>query len=277
VIAAAPKTTNIYLLDSTGTPIQTISDGAIKTVDLTFTGEYGAAGTLEPAGGAVKFFMKTRNSIVWTYPVGGKVESVAIQKKYQCMEPFPRHDVDVSGISRYTTSDGKVKFIICQGYTSMNISVTLSNHGDYGEWVFVSLYAYSSSNNTIVLIGSALAYVTAGGNPTVGMNWTTTNVPYYGNYTLQATVGAVQNENHLADNEFIDSGFNVTGVGDITSNAFLVPDRVVLVQDVSSASSKYGSATGQALYNPNCDLNGDGKILVQDVSRICSLYGTRYP
>jgi len=277
VIAAAPKTTNIYLLDNTGTPIQTISDGAIKTVDLTFTGEYGVAGTLEPVGGAIKFFMKTRNSIVWTYPVGGKVESVAIQKKYQCMEPFPRHDVDVSGIKRYTTSDGKVKFIICQGYTSMNISVTLSNHGDYGEWVFVSLYAYSSSNNTILLIGNALAYVTVGGNPTVAMNWTTTNVPYYGNYRLQATVGAVQNENHLADNEFIDSGFNVTGVGDITSKAFLVPDRDVKAPDVSLVSSKYGAKTGEALYDPNCDLNGDLRILAQDVSRISSLFGTHYP
>jgi hypothetical protein len=159
----------------------------------------------------------------------------------------------------------------------MNITITLSNHGNFGEWVLVSLYAYSSSNNTIVLIGSKTAFVPVGGNPTVAMNWTTTNVPYYGNYKLQATVGAVQNENHLADNEFIDSGFNVTGVGDITSKAFLVPDRDVKAPDVSLVSSKYGAKTGEALYDPNCDLNGDLRILAQDVSRISSLFGTHYP
>jgi hypothetical protein len=277
IVAAAPVTTNIYLLNNTGALLQKISDGAIKTVDLTFTGEYGVAGTLEPAGGAVKFFMKTRNSIVWTYPVGGRVESVAIQKKYQCLEPFQHHDVDVSNVTRYMTSDGKVKFIVCQGYPSMYVNVTLSNHGDYDEWVEVSLYAYSSSNNTIVLVGNDTIFVPAGYYRYTPFVWTTTNVPWYGNYSLQATVRAVQYENNLMDNEFLDSGFNVTGVGDITGRSFLVPDRQVTAPDVAFAASRYGSLTGQALYDPNGDITGDYKIDVKDVAKIASLYGTRYP
>ena len=277
VIAAAPKTTNIYLLDNTGTPMQTIPGGAIKTVDLTFTGEYGAAGTLELAGGAIKFFMKTRNSIVWTYPVGGKVESVAIQKKYQCLEPFPHHDVDVGNVRRYTTSDGQYRTIVCRGYSSMDNTVTLSNDGDFGEFVDVSLYAYSSSNNTIALIGRKTIFVPVGGSPTVTMNWTSTNVPWYGNYTLVATVSAVQNENNLANNEFIDSGLVVTGFCDITSRTFLVPDRKVDVTDVSFVASRFGSKAGDGRYHPNCDLNEDGKIDAKDVSPVAQAYGTKYP
>jgi hypothetical protein len=278
VIAAAPATTNIYLLDNTGAPMQTISDRAIKTVDLTFTGEYGVAGTLEPSiAGAVEFFTKTRNSILWTYPTAGKVHSVAIQKKYPCLEPFPYHDVDVSNVKPYTTSDGQVKTIVCQGNTSMDITVTLSNHGDSDEMVDVSLYAYSSQNNTIVLIGSKTAFVSKGTNPTVSWNWTSTMVPWYGNYTLHATAAAVQNENNLADNEFIGGGLVVSGFCDIASRVWLTPDRKVLAEDVSFVSSRFGAKTGDGRYHPNADLNGDYKINAIDVSPVSARYGTKYP
>jgi hypothetical protein len=279
-IAAAPATTNIYLLDNAGAPLQVISGGSVKSVDLTFTGEYGVAGTLEAGGaGAIKFFEKTRNSILWTYPTAGKVHSVAIQKKYQCLEPFPYHDVDVTNVIRYTTIHGRVRTVVCQGYPANEINITLSNHGDFDETVEVTLYAYSSPNNTMVIVGNAVVTINKGTAPVVSITWTSTNVPWYGNYTLHATIGPVQDENNLTDNEFIDSGLVVTGLGDISSIAEpYSPDRKVNVVDVALVASKYGAKANDPTsnYDPNADIDCNYKIDVRDVSPVASVYGTKY-
>jgi WD40 repeat protein len=273
VIATGPGPNNIYLLDNTGTQLQTIPNGALKTLDLTFTGEYGAAGELSPVGGGtIDFFSKTRNTLLWSFPVGGKVHSVAIQKKYPCLMPFPYHDVDVSNITRYTTSDGKVKTIVCQGYPANEIKVELSNHGNYTEIVEVTLYAYSSSTNTIVVVGSVFMNPFLPGTGVWLITWFVPSwLPYYGNYTLHATIGPVQDENYLVDNEFIDSGLLVTGPGDITG------DRKVDGKDVAIISKGYGSITGQPKYAPNGDINCDYKIDGKDLAVVSKNYGKTYP
>jgi hypothetical protein len=277
VIAAAPAANSIYLLDNTGASVQTIADGAIKTLDLAFTGEYGVAGTVEPPipqTGAIEFFSKTRNSVLWSFGTAGKVNSVAIQKKYPCLQPFPKHDVDVSNVTRYITSDGKVKTIVCQGYPSHKINITLSNDGDYAETVDLTLYAYSSSNNTMIVAATSSFVLAVGAHPTVTMWWNSTNVPYYGNYTLIAIVGAVQDENNLTNNEFVDSGLLITGVGDIAPNP---PDRWTDIRDVSKVSKGYGQNAGQPLYQPDCDFNCDGIVDIRDVTVPSKKYGTYYP
>jgi hypothetical protein len=267
VIATGPSTTNIYVLSNGGTPIQTIADGVVNALDLTFTGEYGVAGD---RAGTIQFFTKTRNTILWSFLAGGKINSVAIQKKYPCLEPFPYHDVDVTSVIRYTTRDGKVKRYVCQGEKANAINITLSNHGSFTETVEVTLYAYSSSNNTMRVVGNVTVTIAPGTAPVVSIDWFSTNVPYYGNYTLLATIGPVQDENNLADNEFIDSGLVVTGMGDING------DRKCELKDIYAVAKAYNSYPGQPKYDPNCDINCDYKIELKDYYTVSKAYGKNY-
>jgi len=271
VIATGPKTTNIYILDNIGAQLQTIPNGALKSLDLTFTGEYGAAGGLTQTGGSIDFFTKTRNTLLWSYPTGGKVHSVAVQKKYPCLMPFPYHDVDVTNVTRYITSDNKVKTIVCQGYRANEITITLSNHGDYTETVEVTLYAYSSSNNTLIVINNTVVTITPGATPIISIDWLVPAwLPYYGNYTLHAVIGPVQDENYLVDNGFIDSGLLVTGPGDITG------DRKVDGKDVAIVAKGFGTVSGQSKYAPNGDITCDYKIDGKDVAIVSKNYGKIY-
>jgi hypothetical protein len=272
VIATGPATTNIYLLSNSGAQIQTLADGVVNALDLTFTGEYGVAGDrVEPAlTGTVHFFTKTRSTILWSFTTPGKINSVAIQKKYPCLEPFPYHDVDITKVIRYTTSDGKVKRYVCQGQPANAINITLSNHGDFTETVEVTLYAYSASNNTIVVAGNVTVTIAPGTSPVVSITWNSTNVPYYGNYTLYATIGPAQDEINVADNEFIDSGLVITGVGDING------DRKCDLKDVYAVAKAYGSYAGWPKYDPNCDINCDYKIDLKDYYITTKNYGKVY-
>lgn len=269
VIATGPSApASIYLLSKSGAPIQTIADGAVIALDLTFTGEYGVAGD---RAGNIHFFTKTRNAILWSFATVGSINSVAIQKRYPCLEPFPIHDVDVTNVQRFTTPDAKVKKIVCQGYPANAITVTLSNHGNFVETVEVTLYAYSSSNNTIVVVGNVTVTINPGAAPVVSITWTSTNVPYYGNYTLYASIGPVQDEDYLLDNEYVDSGLLVTGVGDVTG------DRKCDGKDIALISKAFGTLVGQPLYNPNADINCDYKVDGKDIAIASKKFGTIYP
>jgi hypothetical protein len=268
IVAGLPEQRKTYLLSKSGLLIQTIADDGAIASDLTFTGEYGVVGTLLTY--ELSFFCRTRNTMLWNYLTPSPILTVAIQKKYPCLEPFPNHDVDISNIKRYTTTDDKVKTIVCKGCPANEITITLSNHGNFPETVEVTLYAYSSSNNTMVLIGNRTVTVNPGTTPVVSMTWTSTNVPYYGNYTLHATIGPVQDENNLIDNEFTDNGFLITGLGDVNG------DRKCDMKDIGSIAKGFGTHSGDRWYYPNYDINCDYKIDMKDVGMAARYFGTYY-
>jgi hypothetical protein len=289
VIATGPATTNVYLLSNTGAPQQTIADGVVNGLDLTFTGEYGVEGDrVEPAlTGTVRFFTKTRNEMLWTFATPGKINSVAIEKMYPCLQPFPNHDVDVTNVTRFTTwavvppppgypLPPYVKTYVANGQRANNISITLSNHGDYTETVEVTLYLYSAANNTMVLANSTVVTIAPGAAPVVNLDWNVLAwVPYYGNYTLHAIIGPVSDENNLTDNRYIDSGLVVTGLCDING------DRKVNLADTFAIDLAFGStptnaASNGAPYRPNLDWNCDYKINLQDSFKAHLLFGTNY-
>jgi hypothetical protein len=274
-IATGPATTSkVYLLSNLGAPIQTISNGVVNALDLTFTGEYGVEGDrVEPAlTGTIRFFTKTRNTMLWSFATAGKINSVAIQKKYPCLEPFPNHDVDVSKVTRYTTPDGKEKHYVSQGFPANAINITLSNHGGFTETVEVTLYAYSSTNNTMIVAGNSVVTIAPGTAPIISITWNVSStVPYYGNYTLHATIGPVQDENNLTDNEFIDTGLVVTGPYDVNG------DRKVNLVDVFNVALAFGSKAGDAAYKPDLDVNCDYKINLVDYFNTALRFGRNYP
>jgi hypothetical protein len=264
---------NTYLLDKAGTlpPQQTIGlmPHRIQSVDLTFTGKYGASVDFS---GALWFFDKDMGfKWSWANPSANPFHCVAVSKIYPCMFPYPNHDVDITNVTRYRTPDGKTKTIVCQGYPANEINITLSNHGDFIETVEVRLYAYSPSNNTLVLVGNITVTINPGTNPIVSMDWNSTNVPYYGNYTLYATIGPVQDEINVYDNEFIDCNFLIVGLGDID------PNRWVEMKDIRPIAKAFDKYPGDPVYHPNCDLNCDYYIDMKDLRPAAKAFNAVYP
>lgn len=269
-IATGGVPQNTYLLNNIGLLQQNVGlmPSNIQSVDLTFEGKYGASVDFS---GTIWFFNKDTGFMWSRQYTQAPFHCVAVSKIYPCMFPYPDHDVDISNIIRYTTSDGKVKTIVCQGYPACRwINVTLSNDGDFTETAEVGLYAYSSSNNTLVLIGKKTVTIVPGTNPVISMTWNSTNVPFYGNYTLYATIGPVANEIDVYDNQFTDSGLFITGVGDLNT------DRKCDMKDISAVAKAFGSNAGDARYHPNLDLNCDGKIDMKDISTVAKKFGAVY-
>lgn len=271
VIATGPSTSNIYLLAKSGAPIQTIPDGTVQSLDLTFTGEYGVDGDRQ---GNVRFYAKTRNVILWSYGTQGKINSVAIQKKYPCLEPFPYHDVDASGIALYQAPGNKPEEIVHMGFPSNEINVTLSNHGNFTETVEVTLYAYSSQNNTMVVVGSQVVTIAPGATPVVGFIWTPTNVPYYGNYTMVAAIGPVQDENDLVDNEVTDGGLVVVGAGDVK---WWDGGRIVDLYDALYFAGTFNKRPWDPEYVQGNDIKSDKWIDIYDAIVLAGNYNRSYP
>jgi WD40 repeat protein len=273
VIATGPGPNNIYLLDNIGAQLQTIPNGALKALDLTFTGEYGVAGELGVVGGSIDFFSRTRNTLLWSFPTGGKVESVAIQKKYPCLLPLPLHDVGASLVSRYVTPDGQPKRYVCQGYSSGPITIAANNNGDFAETVEITLYAYSSATNAMIVINTTIVVIPAhAALKAISLYWQVPSwLPYYGNYTLYLTVSAVSVENNLVDNEFIDSGLVVTGPGDVTG------DRKCDGKDVAVLSRGFDKIPGDPKYSPDGDVIWSLKIDGKDIAVVSKYFDSKYP
>jgi hypothetical protein len=273
VIATGPATTNIYLLSNSGAQIQTLADGVVNALDLTFTGEYGVAGDrVEPAlTGTVHFFTKTRSTILWSFTTPGKINSVAIQKIYPCMFPYPNHDIAITNVESRKT-------VICKGFCTM-VNVTVTNEGSFTETFDIELYAqrYSYHNSTYiagptVLVNSSLAVMLNPGETKIFSllwNTTTTGSPK-GNYTLTALVSIVEEEIDIYDNSYTlsrdyshtCSWISIVQIGDVTGPTSGVPDGVVDMRDIYGLVLKYMRPDR---YEVDWDTNCDGIIDMKDI------------
>jgi plastocyanin len=109
------------------------------------------------------------------------------------------HDVAITNIAPAQT-------VIEQGLT-VNVSLTLANHGSYAESINYTVYA-----NSTVIKPTANITLAEGGSLTITFNWNTTDFAY-GNYTLNAYAEPVPGETNTADNNFADGWITVAGVG----------------------------------------------------------------
>jgi len=109
------------------------------------------------------------------------------------------HDVAITNITPAQT-------VIEQGLT-LNVSLTLANHGSFAENLNYTVYA-----NSTVIKPTVIITLAEGGISTITFNWTTTNFAY-GNYTLSAYAEPVPGETNTADNNFADGWITVAGVG----------------------------------------------------------------
>jgi len=251
--------TSTYLLDKNGILQQIIGLGQqnIQSVDLTFTGKYGAS---VDSGGTIWFFDKDTGFMWSAVPTGAPFHCVAISKLYPCMFPYPNHDIAVSDIILQKT-------IVGQGYTC-KINVTLTNQGDFTESFNVALYANAT------LIGTSSINSLAEKTSTVAtFIWNTTGFAK-GNYTISTCASVVPDEIYIADNTLTDGWVIVAMVGDVNGPDGWPDGKVDMIYDIRSVAKLFGVVYPDPRYNPNYDINGDGKIdMINDIRTVAKHFG----
>jgi len=210
-VATGGAPPNTYLLTNAGALMQTMAatpGNATQSVDLTFTGKYGAYGDLY---GVVWFFNKD-TGVVWSRNTDNNapIHSIAVSKIYPCMFPFPNHDIAVTNV--------KPDKIAATPGDTVTIDVTVHNDGAFAESffdVFVEVLLDGMPkpdlNPPLITVPS----LNSGDTTTLIFSWDTTGLPIE-NYTLIAKASIVYNELDVYDNTFIDGVVELTtGIHDI--------------------------------------------------------------
>jgi len=264
VIATGGIPQNVYLLWRDGTLLQTIADGTVQSLDLTFTGEYGVAGDRQSR---VWFFRKGVG-MLWNYATGGIVHSVAVSKIYPCMFPYPDHDVDVHYVK-------PLKNVVGQKYATQ-FNVTLSNEGAFNETAYIKIWAQNSTHT--LLVHSSIVTLTSGTMTNMTLAGSTTKLSK-GNYLIFVTISIVQNEIDVYDNTYVDGWVLITIPGDING------DQSVNILDAIIMASHFGHKNGDD-HTPctkawrdcmNSNINCDGTVNILDAIILAGHFGEKWP
>jgi hypothetical protein len=243
-VATGGSPANTYLLQNDETLQQVIGlmPGAIQSVDLTFTGKYGAA---VDNTGSLWFFNKD-TGLVWAWAQQGEIpfHCVAVSKIYPCMFPYPNHDLEITTVA--TDKDGCDPMpTVGQNYIA-SVYVTVFNAGDFAETSQVTVYA----NNT--LIGTAtVKNLASKAQAQLTFKWNTVGF-MKGYYTIHAYVSIVQDEIDVLDNSGVGSNrIRIVIPGDLNA------DGIVDLFDAVRLAGAAGSTPGSPNWNPNADINDD--------------------
>ncbi len=241
-IATGGAPPNTYLLTNTGAIQQIIPStpgNATQSVDLTFSGKYGASGD----NWGVLWFFEKDLGLQWSWPNGGaRIYSVAISKIYPCMFPFPDHDLAIANVTPNSTS-------VTVGDT-VDVNVTIANEGNHVESLFdvyLEPLLHGMPQPTVTPLPATIASLSIGGSTEITFSWDTTGL-IAENYTLVAKASIVYNEIDVFDNTYVDSVVEVevsVGVHDIA---------------VTNLTSCYGSTilTQNFTYTVNITVTNEG-------------------
>lgn len=210
-VAAGGLPPSTFLLTKGGTLTQTVPATAghtVQSVDLTFTGKYGASGD---SYGVVTFFDKD-TGFLWNRntDLNLTIHSIAVSKIYPCMFPFPYHDLAVIDV----VPD---KNQVAPGDT-VSVTVTVENKGDFVESffdVYLEVLFDGMPQTGVVPPSVTVPLLSSGAQIDVIFSWGTTGFAEE-NYTLIAKATIVQDEIYVYDNTCIDGVIEVeSGLHDV--------------------------------------------------------------
>jgi hypothetical protein len=141
-----------------------------------------------------------------------------------------------------------------------NISVTISNVGDFAEDVTVTLYYNITAD---LIIGSFQIQLAMAQNFTYKFTWNTAVDVAYGTYTLTA-VATIPTGSYT----YVDGNITVRLVGDVNG------DGKVDLRDLAAVARAYGSTPGSPNWNPAADINGDGIVNMKDIALVVRFLGS---
>ena len=154
------------------------------------------------------------------------------------------HDLAATGIASSRT-------IVGQGY-DVSINVTVTNQGDFAEFLNVTAFAGSSpiAMQTVTLAERQASTLT--------FTWNTTGYPK-GSYIVSAQAEAVEGETRTRNNVISYGEIFVTIPGDVNG------DKDVDIFDIVSMASLYGQTLPPIWPVPPPDIDGDADVDIFDI------------
>jgi outer membrane protein assembly factor BamB len=156
------------------------------------------------------------------------------------------------------------KTVVGQNY-SLQIGVTVENHGDRPELSNVTIYA-----GTTVIGEISNVTLLDGNSAIVAFTWDTAGFAK-GNYTISACVCALQGETNTSDNTLTGGFVFITIPADING------DHNVNFLDAIMLGMAFGSQPTSPNWNPNADLNCDYTINYLDTITLGVYFGKADP
>jgi len=164
------------------------------------------------------------------------------------------HDVIVTGVA---TS----KSWVYQGQPA-NVSITVSNIGDFPENTWVTLYCNITADKSI---SAYPIYLDMGQSYTLQFTWNTAGTPCL-NYTLTAVATILTGSNTLSE-----GNITVRLMGDVNG------DGRVDMKDIAIVARAFGSTPGSPNWNPAADVGGFGIVNMKDIALVARNFGQNYP
>ncbi|TMI34939.1 hypothetical protein E6H27_00595 [Candidatus Bathyarchaeota archaeon] len=187
----------------------------------------------------------------------------------------PVHDVKISTVAPLNCAQPCKKYPTPLKYAPVpqyanpvvNITVTVSNPGDFVESFSVTLTAMNTTSSSI---GTLAGNVAIGGSTSVVFSWNTTGFKP-GRYALSATVTVpIESVGNRGDDPLgVTNQVWILPLGDIDQ------DGLVSLIDVSVIFYDYGFShnCGCSRWNPYADLNGNGIVDIVDAGVAARNYG----
>lgn len=142
---------------------------------------------------------------------------------------------------------------------SVNISVTVSDIGQFSESAWVILNYYNTTFDG--RISAYPLFLQKGQNFTFTFMWTTATVSCH-TYTL-AAVATIP----TGSNTFVGGNITVRLFGDVNG------DGRVDTRDLAIAAKLFGSSSSSPAWNPAADINSDGVVNMKDLALIARNIG----
>jgi hypothetical protein len=159
------------------------------------------------------------------------------------------------------------KTALAQGY-SVNISLTLTNEGNFTENLNLTLSARNASS-TVTIETISIANLVSGETRTITVVWTADGWSM-DSYTVLACVEPVPNEAHVEDNAYEGGMVSVVLPGDVTANGLVNMIDLYLIAKSFGETAPY-----ERQVTANCDINDDGIINMFDLYISAMYFGER--
>ena len=172
------------------------------------------------------------------------------------LSPRETHDVAITNLKAARNWD----YASC----TINLSITVKNKGDTTE-TFNAEIRYNDN----MLANLTIAGLLPDEERTLDIQWNTTNVTPYVDYTISAIVPLIPDEYNTLDNQYTDGTIRLRIVGDVNGNS------KVGVDDLYAAARAFGSVPQDSRWNEYADLNQNNRIGIDDLYIIAKHFGSQ--
>jgi hypothetical protein len=145
--------------------------------------------------------------------------------------------------------------------TIVYVNVTVENQGKTAENFNLTTY-----HNSTVIDTKQVTDLQANSSRVVTFEWSTNAIPK-GNYSISASADVLPGEMDSSDNTHVDGWVFKAMLGDVNG------DGKVNILDISKVAKAFNAREGEALWDPNVDLDNSGIINIIDITKVAKEFG----